>query len=276
VKLRLVRAPQRCLFNPAIKLLFRLGVVPPGYALLETVGRRSGLPRRTPVGDGLIGDTFWIVAEHVLSAAYVRNLRADPRVRVRRGRRTVWRRGIAWVLPDDDRRERQRQLALTSLNRRLDAFVVRAAGTELATVRIDPDASCVSTRVPQTIATDDPGAVRTRARNTPAFVGHPQARLRVVGRLAARPRQERTPRLSRLPESREAKCGRAMHNIRRLFRARLTRSACAIPRLAAGSATRRSAPVSASTPLSASRRGRAPLARSSTQARSARSDQTSA
>jgi deazaflavin-dependent oxidoreductase (nitroreductase family) len=142
VKLRLVRALQRHVFNPPIKLLFRLGVVPPGYALLETVGRRSGLPRQTPVGDGLIGDTFWIVAEHGLRAAYIRNLQADPRVRVqvRRGRRTVWRTGIAQVLPDDDPRERQRQLARTSLNRRLNAFVVRAAGTELATVRIDLDA----------------------------------------------------------------------------------------------------------------------------------------
>jgi hypothetical protein len=41
LKLRLVRALQRYLFNPPIKLLFRLGVVPPGYALLETVGRRT-------------------------------------------------------------------------------------------------------------------------------------------------------------------------------------------------------------------------------------------
>ncbi len=142
MKLRLVRALQRYVLNPPIKLLFRLGLVPPGYALLETIGRRSGLPRQTPVGDGLIGDTFWIVAEHGLRAAYVHNLQADPhvRVQVRRGRRTVWRTGIAQVLPDDDPRERQRQLARTSLNRRLNAFVVRAAGTELATVRIDLDA----------------------------------------------------------------------------------------------------------------------------------------
>jgi hypothetical protein len=63
VKLRIVRALQRHLLNPPIKLLFGLGVVPPGYALLETVGRRSGQPRQTPVGDGLIGETFWIVAE---------------------------------------------------------------------------------------------------------------------------------------------------------------------------------------------------------------------
>jgi deazaflavin-dependent oxidoreductase (nitroreductase family) len=141
VKLRLVRALQRHLVNPPIKLLFRLGVVPPGYALLETVGRRSGQPRQTPVGEGLIGDTFWIVAEHGLRAAYVRNLQAHPRVRVRvrQGRRTVWRTGTAQVLRGDDPRERQRQLARTSLNRRLNAFVVRTMGTELATVRIDLD-----------------------------------------------------------------------------------------------------------------------------------------
>src|SRR5687767_1912261 len=109
VKLRLVRALQNHLFNPPIKLLFRLGLVPPGYALLETVGRRSGQPRQTPVGDGLIGDTFWIVAEHGLRAAYVRNLQSHPRVRVklREGRRAVWRTGTAYVQPDDDPHERQ-------------------------------------------------------------------------------------------------------------------------------------------------------------------------
>jgi deazaflavin-dependent oxidoreductase (nitroreductase family) len=133
VKLRLVRALQRHVLNPPIKLLFGLGIVPPGYALLETVGRRSGQPRQTPVGDGLIGETFWIVAEHGLRAAYVRNLQAHPRVRVqvRRQRQTVWRTGIAEVVHDDDPRQRQRELARTSLSRRLNAFVVRAMGTEL-------------------------------------------------------------------------------------------------------------------------------------------------
>lgn len=142
MKLRLVRALQRHLLNPPIKLLIGLGLVPPGYALLETVGRRSGQPRQTPVGDGLIGETFWIVAEHGLRAAYVRNLQAHPRVRVqvRRQRRTVWRTGTAEVVHGDDPRQRQRELARTSLSRRLNAFVVRAMGTELATVRIDLDA----------------------------------------------------------------------------------------------------------------------------------------
>lgn len=140
-KLAVVRALQRNALNPPIKLAFRLGLVPPGYALLETVGRRSGRPRRTPVGDGRLGASFWIVAEHGLRAAYVRNLQANPRVRIllRCGGRLVWRSGTAEVLTDDDPRARQRALARTSLNRRLNAWVVRMMGTDLLTVRVHLD-----------------------------------------------------------------------------------------------------------------------------------------
>jgi hypothetical protein len=45
------------------KFLFSIGMVPPRYALLETTGRKTGKPRRTPVGNGLVGRQFWIVAE---------------------------------------------------------------------------------------------------------------------------------------------------------------------------------------------------------------------
>lgn len=141
MKLRIVRFVQRRILNPPIKLAYRLGLVPPGYALIETIGRKSGQRRTTPVGDGQIGNEFWIVAEHGLRAAYVRNLRENPRVRlrVRRGLKTTWITGTAQVVTDDDPRERQRMLARTSISRRLNAFVVRAMGTELVTVRVDLD-----------------------------------------------------------------------------------------------------------------------------------------
>jgi deazaflavin-dependent oxidoreductase (nitroreductase family) len=141
VKHRLVHALQKYLLNPPVKLLLALGAVPPSYALLETRGRRSGKPRRTPVGNGLVGDTFWIVAEHGSRAGYVRNIRHDPRVRLklREGVRLRWREGTAQVLPDDDPLERQRALARGKPGRRLNAFVVRTMGTELLTVRIDLD-----------------------------------------------------------------------------------------------------------------------------------------
>ena len=76
MKLRVVRVLQRSVFNRPVRLLLRLGVVPPGMALLETTGRRTGKPRQTPVGDGRIGDVFWIVVEHGHRAAYVRRVLA--------------------------------------------------------------------------------------------------------------------------------------------------------------------------------------------------------
>ena len=60
----------------------RVGIGRRGTALLETKGRRTGQPRVTPVTNGLDDDRFWIVTEHGLRANYVRNLLADPHVRV--------------------------------------------------------------------------------------------------------------------------------------------------------------------------------------------------
>jgi deazaflavin-dependent oxidoreductase (nitroreductase family) len=131
-KARVVRFTQKYLLNPPVRGLFALGLVPPTHALLETTGRRSGLPRRNPVGNGLDGDTFWIVAEHGHEANYVRNLEADPRVRVKIGRH--WRTGTATVLPDDDPRAR-----LDRVGHRVNGLMVRAVGTDLLTVRVDLD-----------------------------------------------------------------------------------------------------------------------------------------
>ena len=93
VKHRLVHTLQKYLLNPPIRLLLALQIVPPGYALLETVGRVTGKPRRTPVGNGLQGETFWIVSEHGQKAGYVGNIQHSARVRVRfrHGFRFRWR-----------------------------------------------------------------------------------------------------------------------------------------------------------------------------------------
>ena len=141
MKRRLVRAFQKYLLNPPVRLAMSRGLVPPNYALLETVGRTSGKPRRTPVGNGLVGETFWIVAEHGHAAGYVRNIQRNPRVRLklRRGRRLEWRTGTGRVLPEDDTRERQRMVARGHPGRALNAFAVRTLGTDLLTVRIDLD-----------------------------------------------------------------------------------------------------------------------------------------
>ena len=118
--------------NPVVRWAVRHGLAPRSYAILETTGRRSGVPRRTPVGHVIDDDTVWIVAEHGSRAGYVRNIRSNPRVRIKL--RDGWRGGTARVLDDDDPRARLRRLGL-----RLNALVVRLNSTDLLSVRIDLD-----------------------------------------------------------------------------------------------------------------------------------------
>jgi len=142
MKHRIVHLLQKYLLNPPIKLLFAIGLVPPGYALLETTGRKTGKPRCTPVGDARIGGQFWIVAEHGMKAGYVFNIARNPRVRLklRDGLRARWYTGTAHLLSDDDPRERQRWLAGQLPGSAANAAAVRLFGTQLLTVRIDLDA----------------------------------------------------------------------------------------------------------------------------------------
>ncbi|HKP19932.1 MAG TPA: nitroreductase/quinone reductase family protein [Thermoleophilaceae bacterium] len=118
------------LVNPIVRAAARAGIPLPVVVILETRGRKSGRPRRIPVGKAITGDTLWVIAEHGRKAAYVKNIEADPHVRVKVGRR--WRSGTARVLYDDDWRERQRRLP-----NKLNSAAVRLVGTEHLTIRID-------------------------------------------------------------------------------------------------------------------------------------------
>lgn len=101
----------------------------PTQTVLETTGRVSGRPRRTPLGGRRVGSTFWLVSEFGELSHYVRNIKADPEVRVRiMGR---WHTGTAHLLPDDDPRARLRVLP------RFNSAAVRAMGSNLLTVRVD-------------------------------------------------------------------------------------------------------------------------------------------
>ncbi len=141
VRDRLVYPLQKRVVNPIVRLAWGLGLPPPGDALLETTGRRSGLPRRTPVCDGLDGEVFWLVAQRGRRADWVRNIQANPRVRVKvRGESGVrWRPGTARIVDDDDPRERQRLIGQRDLARRLCVGASQAMSTSPLTVRIDLD-----------------------------------------------------------------------------------------------------------------------------------------
>jgi deazaflavin-dependent oxidoreductase (nitroreductase family) len=121
---RVVNTVQRYLANPLMRNV-------PIQTLLETTGRTSGLPRRTPVGGRKDGAQFWLVSEFGTNSQYVKNIQANPKVRVRvRGQ---WHTGTAHLLPDDDARARLRSLP------RLNSAAVRTVGSDLLTIRVDLD-----------------------------------------------------------------------------------------------------------------------------------------
>lgn len=123
LKRQVVHRVQRLLVNP-------VGRQMPGISL-ETTGRKSGKPRRTAVGGRLVGNQFWMVSEHGEHSDYVRNIKANPAVRVRIGGQ--WRSGTAHLLPDDDPLQRLGNLP------RLNSAVVRLMGSDLLTIRVDLD-----------------------------------------------------------------------------------------------------------------------------------------
>jgi len=119
---RITHAFQKRVANPLMRRL-------PIHTLLETTGRKSGEPRRTPIGGSRVGDQFWFVSEFGDRSQYVKNIKADPNVRVRlKGR---WRSGVAHLLPDDDAEARLRELP------QFNSLAVRAFGTSLLTIRVD-------------------------------------------------------------------------------------------------------------------------------------------
>ncbi|WP_040789034.1 nitroreductase/quinone reductase family protein [Nocardia paucivorans] len=124
VKHRIVTTVQRLVANPLNRRL-------PFQQLLETTGRKSGEPRITPIGGARVGNEFWFVSEFGERSQYIRNIRANNRVRVRTGGR--WYSGTAHVLPDDDARKRLRSLP------RANGAMVRIMGNDLLTVRVDLD-----------------------------------------------------------------------------------------------------------------------------------------
>lgn len=128
---RRTRLLQRYLLNPPMKAAAFVGLSP-RHCLVETTGRKSGQTRRTVVGYTRSGSTVWVVAEQGRHAGYVRNLEANPQVRLRLGGR--WRPAIATLVDGDDPMER-----LATFGDERHAALVRRFGTSLLSIRFDLD-----------------------------------------------------------------------------------------------------------------------------------------
>ena len=116
-----ITALQRTLINPISRRV-------PRAHLIETVGRKSGEPRTTPVSGRLDGDEYWFVSEYGPASQYVKNIQANPEVRIRV--KNVWRSGRAVLRPDDDPRRRLRTISRNA------SVVVRAVGDDLLSIQV--------------------------------------------------------------------------------------------------------------------------------------------
>jgi deazaflavin-dependent oxidoreductase (nitroreductase family) len=122
--------------NPLMRGMFKLGITPPGMALVETVGRRTGAIRHTPIVAHASDDkTLWLIAQHGSHAGWVRNFQESPRVRVRLGRH--WRTGTAELMPDDDVKARIQTFASSAIGRAITAASFRALESQPVSVRIE-------------------------------------------------------------------------------------------------------------------------------------------
>ena len=120
--------------NPLMRLMFRLGVTPPGMALIETLGNRSGVLRHTPVVCSREGETLWLIAQHGAHAGWVRNFQARPEVRVRLGRQ--WKTGTAELMPDDDVKPRIETFSPSPIGRFITRATFRALESQPVVVRV--------------------------------------------------------------------------------------------------------------------------------------------
>ena len=79
--------PARRAVNAVMTAMLRLGIGGRSTYLLTTTGRRTGQKRSTPVILVEAATDRWLVSPYG-TVAWVRNIRANPEITIRRGRRT--------------------------------------------------------------------------------------------------------------------------------------------------------------------------------------------
>lgn len=169
--------------NRVLRWLQLHGLGPKPFVLLETTGRRSGLTRRTPVADGLVDGTFWLIAVHGPQADWFRNIEQNPRVRVLI-RRTLARRDGHH--PARRRHRRAVEDAPAPVGRRArpgdrddaghGAHRLRRRVMRVEPLRPSLAGSCARRRVrsttPRQRGTRDPCTPRSTTRTTPILGRH--------------------------------------------------------------------------------------------------------
>ncbi|MFG1791771.1 nitroreductase/quinone reductase family protein [Nocardia sp. NPDC049149] len=133
-KFRRERFIGRYFANPAVALLDRIGIRSAFISELETIGAKSGQPRRVPVTASFDEDGAWVISQHGRRSGWARNIAADPNVRLRQGKR--WYTGTAAFVPDDDVVARARSFAKGRVPESAAEWTMKALESDPISVRI--------------------------------------------------------------------------------------------------------------------------------------------
>lgn len=137
-KFKMERQLGRVVMNPVVAALDRIGVRASLVVELETIGRKSGEPRRVPLAGRADETGVWVISQHGRRAGWAYNIAANPNVRVRVD--NEWRTGIATFEPDDDVRARARSFGGNGrLSQSATALTMRAMESDPISVRITFD-----------------------------------------------------------------------------------------------------------------------------------------
>ena len=137
-KFKFERQVGRRVVNPLVAALDKVGIRSASVVDLETIGAKSGQPRRVPLTGRADDSGVWVVSQHGHRAGWAHNIAADPKVRVRVN--NEWRTGTAAFVPDDDVVARARSFGGESkLSQSATAFGMRALQSDPISVRITFD-----------------------------------------------------------------------------------------------------------------------------------------
>lgn len=133
-KFKFERRVGRTVVNPLVAALEKRGVRSALVVELETIGRKSGEPRRVPLTGSADDGGLWVISQHGHRAGWAHNISAEPRVRVKVDGR--WRTATAAFRPDDDVRARARSFGRGKVSGAATALAMRALESDPISVRI--------------------------------------------------------------------------------------------------------------------------------------------
>jgi deazaflavin-dependent oxidoreductase (nitroreductase family) len=115
--------------------LDRVGIRASSTVELETVGAKTGQPRRVPLTGRADESGVWVISQHGKRAGWAHNITANPTVRVRVN--NEWRNGTATFEPEEDVVARARSFGgKGKLSQSATALGMRALQSDPISVRI--------------------------------------------------------------------------------------------------------------------------------------------